>query len=1044
MGKERFATVSIGRGFLVYDLEKVTVRVVSPMVLKEKISALACSKERTFTACGRDVFEWQRTKVKRQVVDGAKLDTGAVVALKIFGKVLVVACRGATDDAPGELLLVSMVSGQVTKRLCLGASAARREGKPATKRKQHRIMVAATEEHTAAYEDAAFTPTCLLHPDTYLNKMVVASSKGTMELWNVRTGKCIYGFKGFGSSVLCLEQSTALDVVGAGLADGRVVLHNLRLDTTLFTFEHKGGSVTSLSFRTDSQGPSGPLFPTMVSGNAAGELAVWDLQEKRLAFTVRDAHDGAVTKVSFLAGEPLLVTAGIDNALKIYIFDQDDGSCRLLKSRQGHKAPPTKIRYYGGDTVSTLASGADAAVCQILSAGRDRAFRLFHTAREQLNRELSQGPLLKRARTLDVKVEELKLPPIVDFCATEARHRDWCNVISVHNGESAAFVWQLENRVIGTKVLRPDGGSGDLTLRKLNTDNITKRAGTFPPALCVTISICGNFGIVGTADGSIHKYNMQSGLPRGSFPAPSSEHLSKETLRANRKKRRRLDPSNVALLPGLGEDSTSDKSDPRLLQHHPDKHRGPVFGVAVDSLNKTLASAGFDGTIKFWDFTEHSLLGSLSLDAPVAHMVANRDAGLLALACDDMQVRVVDMSTRRVIRTFAGHDARITDLAFSRDARWLASASVDTSLRIWDLPTARCIDWLEFERPVTGLSFAPTGEFLATSFADSVGISLWANKCYFGAAKADRIARKPVLMELPSPAAGSTAAMVEAPRREDDADDNDDSDDEDAAETVPDTDFAGEICLSGDTVSKWSTLAHLDLIKQRNKPIEPPKKPEKAPFFLPTSQSVNPVFKRSKDADGKADQEDGEEEEESPAVFAQAGDWGDEDDADAQAEAGEQQDADADDQGGAEFQSSRILGNAGFARPRSELFRLLEACHAKQDFAPVLEHLMALSPSAIDFELQSVSLGPEDDDGGGLLRLLLEWIHLELKRKTNFEVVQALLHRVLVVHHDSCSQRPELHALLCEIRSAQDTAWKALRGMLQHNLCLLSFFAHQV
>ncbi len=38
--------------------------------------------------------------------------------------------------------------------------------------------------------------------------------------------------------------------------------------------------------------------------------------------------------------------------------------------------------------------------------------------------------------------------------------------------------------------------------------------------------------------------------------------------------------------------------------------------------------------------------------------------------------------------------------------------------------------------------------------------------------------------------------------------------------------------------SKWQTLVHLDLIRQRNKPIEPPKVPEKAPFFLPSLDSV--------------------------------------------------------------------------------------------------------------------------------------------------------------------------------------------------------------
>ena len=39
--------------------------------------------------------------------------------------------------------------------------------------------------------------------------------------------------------------------------------------------------------------------------------------------------------------------------------------------------------------------------------------------------------------------------------------------------------------------------------------------------------------------------------------------------------------------------------------------------------------------------------------------------------------------------------------------------------------------------------------------------------------------------------------------------------------------------------SQWQSLVNLDIIKMRNKPIEPPKKPEKAPFFLPTLPSLS-------------------------------------------------------------------------------------------------------------------------------------------------------------------------------------------------------------
>jgi U3 small nucleolar RNA-associated protein 21 len=66
----------------------------------------------------------------------------------------------------------------------------------------------------------------------------------------------------------------------------------------------------------------------------AGHILVWDLEKKKLITVVRHAHEGTVHSLHFLTKEPVLVSAGTDNALKMWIFDQVDGTPRLLRSRQ--------------------------------------------------------------------------------------------------------------------------------------------------------------------------------------------------------------------------------------------------------------------------------------------------------------------------------------------------------------------------------------------------------------------------------------------------------------------------------------------------------------------------------------------------------------------------------------------------------------------------------------------------------------------------------------------------------------------------------------
>ncbi|CAN0355589.1 unnamed protein product, partial [Discosporangium mesarthrocarpum] len=48
--------------------------------------------------------------------------------------------------------------------------------------------------------------------------------------------------------------------------------------------------------------------------------------------------------------------------------------------------------------------------------------------------------------------------------------------------------------------------------------------------------------------------------------------------------------------------------------------------------------------------------------------------------------------------------------------------------RVWDLPTGKCVDWMSFPDPVTSVTVSPSGEFMCTSHAGRVGLSVWADR----------------------------------------------------------------------------------------------------------------------------------------------------------------------------------------------------------------------------------------------------------------------------------------------------------------------------
>ena len=54
----------------------------------------------------------------------------------------------------------------------------------------------------------------------------------------------------------------------------------------------------------------------VMDGGKCGHVAIWDLNERKLAGQIRDAHQGPVTGLKCLPGEPVLVTSSPDNTVK--------------------------------------------------------------------------------------------------------------------------------------------------------------------------------------------------------------------------------------------------------------------------------------------------------------------------------------------------------------------------------------------------------------------------------------------------------------------------------------------------------------------------------------------------------------------------------------------------------------------------------------------------------------------------------------------------------------------------------------------------------
>ncbi|KAL4778750.1 Utp21 specific WD40 associated putative domain-containing protein [Aspergillus varians] len=665
---------------------------------------------------------------------------------------------------------------------------------------------------------------------TYLNKVFIGKSDGTVDIWNVKTGILIHSvlaaFPNAGP-VTVLRPSPVLSVIAIAYKSGAFSIQNIETNQSIFSFEpgsSQARAITSIAFRSDGAGAGedGRQAGAMATSClASGDITLWDLNRGgRVMGVLRGAHrapgDNSVSSINhmeFLDGQPVIVSTGKDNSLRTWIIDESPFSPipRPLHSRRGHSDTITTVSF-----LPSPSDGSESTAKWLLSASKDSSLWGFSLRKDSQSTEVSRGSVDQRAKKRGVvhpvsgdeiaSQNNLRTPEVTCIACslnrdggmgvaasgpvwsnpvatdtTSSNKTGWESIVTGHRGDKYARTWFWGKKKAGRWVFE----TGDKTEVK-----------------SVAISQCGTFAVIGSAGGSIGLFNMQSGQYRQGYPSQKA----KNTL-------------------------SSDSGFSTRQAGMSTMHTKAVTGLAIDGLNRTIVSCGLDGKVKFWDFQSGSLVKELDW-YPMTAITAlrySKTSELVAFSCDDLSIRVVDMETKKIVRELWGCAGQINDFTFSSDGRWVIAASMDSVVRVWDLPTGHLIDLFRVSSTCTSLAMSPTGDFLATAHASGVGIGLWSNKSLFMPVSTRNLDADNLLdTGLPTSSGEGGVGIIEAAFRQ-----NHEEDDSDGPVLHAEQLRREMLTLSVVPRNKWQTLVHMDLIKKRNMPKEAPKAPDKAPFFLP-------------------------------------------------------------------------------------------------------------------------------------------------------------------------------------------------------------------
>uniref|UniRef100_A0A7S4VMH2 Small-subunit processome Utp21 domain-containing protein n=1 Tax=Alexandrium monilatum TaxID=311494 RepID=A0A7S4VMH2_9DINO len=770
IGDADFIVTSVGRGFQVFECEHLRPTYNSPR-LREKIRALYCVGQVVITALKTDILAWYK-----------------LIELGRF--------RGHTSTATVLCSIGTqfLLSASENEALVWRLSDIGILPDEASHHKSCVVSPLGKLDLGASFGECS----AVCHPPTYLHKVLVGGSSGSLALWNLRSCERVHSFTAHqadgkpASMITCLcEAPDVLDTVAVGFANGRICILNAREDRVIMEFDQAQGRVTSMAFRAGNNAPA-----HLVSGAPDGAFVVWDLNKRRAHHVREGVHRGPIVSLHFLFDQPVLITGGRDNSVRMWIFDTPDGLPRLLRERRGCPGPPRRMAFYGDDKDKEL------IVCGAAQGGGFLSKISFAFVTKGI--EYAQSNIKKLPGRFT------HVPPVVDIAFCYARHWDWPAVVTAHENTDAAFIWS--------------GHVNQLAPGCLQLPPEERCVGV--PATAVAVSQCGNYCVVGFENGALHRFNLQSQLHRGPFP-------------------RRPEPMEGA----------AKKAPLQVVR----AHSGRVCGITIMVSGKvaSVAAHPHDCSLKIWSLMTHEALSKIPLDGGSSGspscLLLRAHGALLAASLDDGNLLVVDLHGLNVVRSFAcGVPA--TDAAFSSDARWLAASLRDGGLRIFDLPAARCVDSFAFAQPAISVCFAPSTAYLLTAHAKGNSIQTWANKFLFDPSlSAPLLSTEPAAPIFVDEPGGDAELEEEEEGGEDSGEAGDEKEGakaktasatEKAAATEAANPLAPEILTLSDVPpQKWLATLHLDLVKERNKAAEPPKPLPNAPFFLPTAHDgVTPRF----------------------------------------------------------------------------------------------------------------------------------------------------------------------------------------------------------
>ncbi|MGJ7512648.1 WD40 repeat domain-containing protein [Variovorax sp. GT1P44] len=180
--------------------------------------------------------------------------------------------------------------------------------------------------------------------------------------------------------------------------------------------------------------------------------------------------------------------------------------------------------------------------------------------------------------------------------------------------------------------------------------------------------------VSGSSDGTARIWNAQTGVPMATLPRFDGPVYGVAIS---------PDGTRVAAASADGTALLADAKTGSILSRLRAHEGGPVYSVAFSADGKQLYTQGAVEALRVWNAHDELAGAAASEPGPLERRTVQSKVDRGQVFVDDAgKVQIIDVATKRVVRTLEGHLSKVNHVAVSSDGDMVATASLDNTARI--------------------------------------------------------------------------------------------------------------------------------------------------------------------------------------------------------------------------------------------------------------------------------------------------------------------------------------------------------------------------